>query len=67
MMWEACADKVTKGGGKLVLEEKVRKIHHENGRATGVTTVVTGGYGLGAGAPESSPDRQGPHIPLRCG
>ncbi|MCK9898661.1 NAD(P)/FAD-dependent oxidoreductase [Parafrankia elaeagni] len=54
MMWETAADKITKQGGRIVFEEKVRKIHHENGRATGVTTVVTGGYGPGAGAPESS-------------
>ena len=54
MMWEAAADKISKEGGKLVFEEKVKKIHHVGGKATGVTTVVTGGYGPGAGAPESS-------------
>jgi protoporphyrinogen oxidase len=53
MMWEAAAAKVAAGGGRLVLEEKVRTVHRERGRATGVTTVVTGGYGPGAGAPES--------------
>ncbi|CAI7974970.1 MULTISPECIES: NAD(P)/FAD-dependent oxidoreductase [unclassified Parafrankia] len=59
MMWETAADKIVKQGGRIVFEEKVRKIHHENGRATGVTTVVTGGYGPGAGAPESSRDDLG--------
>ncbi|EFC78860.1 NAD(P)/FAD-dependent oxidoreductase [Parafrankia sp. EUN1f] len=54
MMWETAADKIVKQGGRIVFEEKVKKIHHENGKATGVTTVVTGGYGPGAGAPESS-------------
>ncbi|WP_239311592.1 MULTISPECIES: NAD(P)/FAD-dependent oxidoreductase [unclassified Frankia] len=54
MMWEAAADKISKRGGKIVFEEKVRRIHHADGRATGVTTVVTGGYGPGAGAPEAS-------------
>ncbi len=54
MMWEAAAKKITDKGGRIVFEEKVRKIHHEGGRATGVTTFVTGGYGPGAGAPESA-------------
>jgi UDP-galactopyranose mutase len=54
MMWETAADKLMKSGSRIVFEEKVRKIHHADGRATGVTTVVTGGYGPGAGAPESS-------------
>jgi len=54
MMWETATDKIVKQGGRVVFEEKVRKIHHEGGRATGVTTTVTGGYGPGAGAPESS-------------
>ncbi len=51
MMWETAQEKVEKDGGRVVLETKVRTIHHENGRATGVTAVVTGGYGPGAGAP----------------
>jgi UDP-galactopyranose mutase len=51
MMWETAARKVTDGGGRIVFEEKVRAVHHAGGRATGVTTVVTGGYGEGAGAP----------------
>jgi UDP-galactopyranose mutase len=54
MMWETATDKIVKQGGRVIFEEKVRKIHHADGRATGVTTVVTGGYGPGAGAPESS-------------
>jgi protoporphyrinogen oxidase len=55
MMWEAAARKVQERGGRLVLEEKVRTVHWEEGKgATAVTTVVTGGYGLGAGAPEAS-------------
>jgi protoporphyrinogen oxidase len=53
MMWEAAAKHVTDKGGELVFEEKVKKVHHANGKATGVTTVVTGGYGLGAGAKET--------------
>jgi len=37
------------------MEEKVRTVHWEPGRGvTGLTTVVTGGYGSGAGAPEAS-------------
>src|SRR3954447_7058716 len=55
MMWETAARKVRERGGTVVLEEKVRTVHWEPGRGvTGVTTVVTGGYGAGAGAPESS-------------
>jgi UDP-galactopyranose mutase len=56
MMWERAADLVTKGGGELVMEEKVTTVHWEPGRGvTGVSTAVTGGYGPGAGAP--SPTR----------
>jgi UDP-galactopyranose mutase len=55
MMWETAADLVQKGGGRLVMEQKVRSVHWEPGRgATGVTTVVTGGYGAGAGAPAAT-------------
>jgi protoporphyrinogen oxidase len=54
MMWETAADKIRAQGGSIVLEEKVKTVHHANGRATGVTTVVTGGYGPGAGAKEST-------------
>jgi UDP-galactopyranose mutase len=54
MMWETAAEKIHEKGGRIVLEEKVRKIHHADGRATGVTTFVTGGYGPGAGAPETT-------------
>ncbi len=54
MMWETARDKVVAAGGTVVMEEKVQTIHHESGRATGVTTVVTGGYGPGAGAPPST-------------
>ena len=55
MMWEAAADRVVAGGGELVMEEKVTAVHWEHGRgATGVTTVVTGGYGPGAGSPPAS-------------
>jgi protoporphyrinogen oxidase len=55
MMWETAARKVEDLGGRIVLEEKARTIHWEAGRgATGLTTVVTGGYGPGAGAPQSS-------------
>jgi protoporphyrinogen oxidase len=54
MMWERCAELVTQRGGELVLETKVRSIQHEAGRGvTGVTAVVTGGYGPGAGAKET--------------
>jgi len=52
MMWDAAARKVTAGGGTLKLAEKVRTVHWSPGvGVTGVTTVVTGGYGPGAGAP----------------
>jgi protoporphyrinogen oxidase len=55
MMWETAADLVRKGGGRLVMEQKVRTVHWQPGRGvTGVTTVVTGGYGAGAGAPRAS-------------
>jgi UDP-galactopyranose mutase len=55
MMWETAARKVQERGGTVVMEEKVRTVHWEPGRGvTGLTTVVTGGYGAGAGAPESS-------------
>ena len=55
MMWERAADLVRKGGGGLLMEEKVRTVHWEEGRGvTGVTSVVTGGYGAGAGAPQPS-------------
>ncbi len=52
LMWETCRDKVLAAGGNIVMESKVKKVHWEAGRgATGVTTIVTGGYGPGAGAP----------------
>ncbi|WNV77254.1 NAD(P)/FAD-dependent oxidoreductase [Geodermatophilus sp. DSM 44513] len=55
MMWEAAARQVRERGGTVVLEEKVRTVHWEPGRGvTGLTTVVTGGYGSGAGAPEAT-------------
>ncbi|MDQ6746820.1 MAG: FAD-dependent oxidoreductase, partial [Candidatus Dormibacteraeota bacterium] len=54
LMWETAARKVAERGGRIVLEEKVKVVHHAEGRATGVTTVVTGGYGPGAGAPRAS-------------
>jgi len=55
MMWETAARKIEASGGKIILEEKVRTVHWEQGRGvTGVTTVVTGGYGPGAGAPTST-------------
>ena len=55
MMWETCCREGGGGGGRIVLEEKVKKVSWEAGRGvTGVTTVVTGGYGPGAGAPEAS-------------
>jgi len=55
MMWETCARKVDAAGGRIVMEEKVRSVHREPGRgAVAVTTEVTGGYGSGAGAPETT-------------
>ena len=55
MMWETCNRKVQDGGGRVILEEKVKKVSWAPGRGvTGVTTFVTGGYGQGAGAPEAS-------------
>ncbi|MGF7236331.1 MAG: NAD(P)/FAD-dependent oxidoreductase [Frankia sp.] len=55
MMWETAARKIGEAGGSIVLEEKVRTVHWEAGKGvTGVTTIVTGGYGSGAGAPEAS-------------
>jgi len=55
MMWEKCAADVAAGGGEILLETKVRTVHREPGRgAVAVTSVVTGGYGEGAGAPPAS-------------
>jgi UDP-galactopyranose mutase len=55
MMWETAAKKIDAKGGKIILEEKVRTVHWEQGKGvTGVTTVVTGGYGPGAGAPDAT-------------
>src|SRR3712207_8863599 len=55
MMWETAARQVEERGGTVVMGEKVRTVHWEPGRGvTGLTTVVTGGYGSGAGAPEAS-------------
>jgi protoporphyrinogen oxidase len=67
MMWEAARAKVEKLGGAVVMEQKVRKIHHQDGRATGVTAVVTGGYGSGAGAPDATRTDVGAehHYPAR--
>src|SRR6195952_507988 len=63
MMWETAAKKVEAGSGHIVLEEKVRTVHWEEGKgATGVTTVVTGGYGPGAGAPASTRDDIGQEV-----
>ncbi|MGI8682314.1 MAG: FAD-dependent oxidoreductase, partial [Mycobacteriales bacterium] len=53
MMWETAARKITEAGGAIRLEEKVRTVHWTPGSgATAVRTVVTGGYGAGAGAPD---------------
>jgi UDP-galactopyranose mutase len=55
MMWETAARQIEERGATLVLEEKVQAVHWEPGRGvTGVTTVVTGGYGSGAGAPSAT-------------
>ena len=52
---DRCREGRRQRGGKIVLEEKVRTVHWEEGKGvTGVTTVVTGGYGPGAGAPEAT-------------
>ena len=37
MMWEVCRSKVEAGGGAVLLETPVTKIHVADGRATGVT------------------------------
>ncbi len=55
LMWDTCRDKVVAAGGEVVMEMKVRSVEWEPGRgATGVTAVVTGGYGPGAGAPNAT-------------
>ncbi|GAC1338750.1 MAG: NAD(P)/FAD-dependent oxidoreductase [Candidatus Dormibacteria bacterium] len=54
MMWETAARKVRERGGRIMFEEKVKAVHHLDGRATGLTPVVTGGYGAGAGAPAAT-------------
>jgi UDP-galactopyranose mutase len=66
MMWETAADKIRAQGGAIVFEEKVKAVQHANGRATGVTTVVTGGYGPGAGAKESSRTDIGSEVHYDC-
>jgi len=67
MMWERCTDLVTGRGGDVVLETKVRTINREPGRGvTGVTAVVTGGYGAGAGAPEPSRSDLGTTVRYGC-
>ena len=67
MMWERCAELVTKQGGQVMLETKVRTVHREPGAgATGVTAVVTGGYGAGAGAPEATRTDVGSEQHLDC-
>jgi UDP-galactopyranose mutase len=40
MMWERCRDLVEAEGTKVVMEAKVTAIHHEGGRAVGVTAVT---------------------------
>ncbi len=68
MMWERCADLVRQQGGDVELETKVKKIHHEPGRgAVAVTSVVTGGYGAGAGAPEATRTDVGREQRWDCG
>ncbi len=42
MMWERARDLVEKDGGSVVMEAPVVKVHHEGGRATGVTVLVEG-------------------------
>ncbi len=37
MMWERCRDLVEAGGGTVLMETEVVAVHHEDGRATGVT------------------------------
>ena len=39
MMWERCSGLVTGGGGQVLLETEVRRIHLADGGATGVTLV----------------------------
>src|SRR5436190_2046511 len=38
MMWERCTERVPAQGTKVVMESPVTKIHHEGGRAVGVTS-----------------------------
>ena len=42
MMWERARDLVEKDGGSVVMEAPVVQVHHEGGRATGVTVVAEG-------------------------
>jgi protoporphyrinogen oxidase len=42
MMWERCADIVNANGTKVILGAGVTAIHHENGRAVGVTAETEG-------------------------
>jgi protoporphyrinogen oxidase len=41
MMWERCRELVEAQGSKVVMEAPVTAIHHEGGRATGVTAANT--------------------------
>ncbi len=67
MMWERCAELVVQQGGEVVMQTKVTRIHREPGRgAVGVSAVVTGGYGPGAGAPETSRTDVGSTTRFEC-
>ncbi len=43
MMWETCTDKVVAQGSKVVMETKVTKVTHADGKATSVLATHQGG------------------------
>ncbi len=42
MMWEVCREKVEAKGGRVLMETRVEKIHHQDGRANAVTVSASG-------------------------
>jgi len=67
MMWERAAQLVTDGGGEIVMETKVVKVLCEPGiGAVAVETLVTGGYGEGAGAPPPTRTDIGARARIPC-
>jgi len=67
MMWEACRDKVEAAGSKVVMQTRVTRIAHADGRATMVEATTSGGgvTGYPASSVISSMPWSRPWIPRR--